>query len=212
MSILKTSVAKKIAMALSGIFLVIFILVHLAINLTLIYPGKEAFDAAVEFMGTNPFIQVMQPILFFGFIFHIIMGIYLEWKNMSKRPVKYVNNNPGASSSWSSRNMIWIGLLILVFLIIHFANYFVPFKTQEIHDHYALVTGLFKSPVYTIFYVLTFIGLGFHLNHGFQSAFQSMGAPREKCNKALVICGNIIAIIVAVGFSAIAIYFHLKSH
>ncbi len=151
MTILKTSVAKKIAMALSGLFLVMFIFIHLAINLTLIYPGKEAFDAAVEFMATNPLIQVMQPILFLGFIFHIGMGIYLEWTNRSKRPVKYVKNNPGAAASWASRNMIWTGSLVLIFLVIHFANYFIPFKTQEITDHYALVTGLFKdNPVYTL--------------------------------------------------------------
>jgi len=210
MSILKTSVAKKIAMALSGLFLVIFIFVHLAINLTLIYPGKEAFDKAVEFMATNPLIQIMQPILFLGFIFHIGMGIYLEWTNRSKRPVKYVNNNPGAAASWASRNMIWTGLFVLLFLIVHFANYFIPFKTQEIHDHYALVTGLFKNPVYTLLYVLAFISLGIHLSHGFQSAFQSLGTPREKCNKVLVCCGNVIAFIVAFGFSAIAIYFYFN--
>jgi len=210
MSILKTSVAKKIAMALSGLFLVMFIFVHLAINLTLIYPGKEAFDTAVEFMATNPFIQIMQPVLFLGFIFHIGMGIYLEWTNRSKRPVKYANNNPGAAASWASRNMIWTGLFVLLFLIVHFANYFIPFKTQEIHDHYALVTELFKNPIYTLLYVLAFVGLGIHLSHGFQSAFQSMGTPREKCNKVLVCCGNVIAFIVAFGFSAIAIYFYFN--
>ena len=197
-------------MALSGLFLIMFIFIHLAINLTLIYPGKDAFDAAVEFMANNLFIQLMQPVLFLGFIFHIAMGIYLEWTNRSKRPVNYVNNNPGVASSWASRNMIWTGLFVLLFLIVHFANYFIPFITQEIYDHYALVTGLFKNPVYTIFYVLAFIALGIHLSHGFQSAFQSLGAPREKCNKVLVICGYIIAFIVAFGFSAIAVYFYFN--
>ena len=210
MTILKTSVAKKVAMALSGLFLVMFILLHLAINLTLIYPGKETFDTAVEFMATNPFIQIMQPVLFIGFIFHILMGIYLEWNNRSKRSVKYVKNNPAAASSWASRNMIWTGLFVLLFLIIHFMNYFVPFKTQDVPDHYALVTGLFKNPVYTLLYVLAFVSLGVHLSHGFQSAFQSLGTPREKCNKFLVCCGNIIAFVVAVGFSAIAVYFYFN--
>ncbi len=210
MSILKTSVAKKMAMALSGLFLVMFIFVHLAINLTLIYPGKEAFDVAVEFMGTNPLIQVMQPVLFLGFIFHIAMGIYLELTNQSKRSVKYVKTNLGASSSWASRNMIWTGLMVLAFLLLHFWNYFIPFKTQDITDHYALVIGLFKNPIYTLIYVLAFVLLGIHLSHGFQSAFQSLGVPREKCNKPLVIAGNIVAVIVAVGFSAIAIYFYFN--
>lgn len=211
MSILKSSVAKKVAMALSGLFLVLFIFVHLAINLTLIYPGKEAFDVAVDFMGTNPLIQVMQPILFLGFIFHIAMGIYLEWQNRGNRPVKYAKNNPGAAASWASRNMIWTGLGVLVFLLVHFYNYFIPFKTQDITDHYALVIGLFKSPVFTFLYVFAFISLGIHLSHGFQSAFQSLGTPREKCNKGLSILGKIIAYIVAIGFSAIALYFYFKN-
>ncbi len=210
MTFLKTSVAKKVAMALSGLFLVLFILVHLAINLTLIYPGKEAFDAAVEFMGTNPLIQIMQPVLALGFIFHISMGIYLEWNNRSKRSVKYVNNNPKVASSWASRNMIWTGLFVLLFLIIHLLNYFVPFKTQEVSDHYVLVTGLFKSPVYTLIYVLAFISLGIHLSHGFQSAFQSLGTPRQKCHKFIVYSGNLFAFLVALGFSAIAIYFYFN--
>ncbi len=210
MSILKTSVAKKVAMALSGLFLVLFIFVHLAINLTLIYPGKEAFDASVEFMATNPFIQVMQPVLFLVFAFHIYMGIYLELTNQSKRSVKYVKTNLGVASSWASRNMIWTGLMVFAFLLLHFWNYFIPFKTQDITDHYALVIGLFKSPVYTLIYVLAFVLLGIHLSHGFQSAFQSLGTPREKCNKPLVVIGNIVAVIVAVGFSAIAIYFYFN--
>ncbi len=210
MSILKSSVEKKMGLALAGLFLVFFLFVHLAINLTLIYPGKEAFDAAVEFMATNPFIQLMQPILFLVFAFHIYMAIYLELTNRSKRSVKYVKNNPGANSSWVSRNMIWTGLMIFGFLLLHLYNYFLPFKTQNISDHYELVISLFKNPVYTFIYVLAFVALGLHLSHGFQSAFQTFGVPREKCNRPLVICGNIISIILAVGFSAIAIYFYFN--
>jgi succinate dehydrogenase / fumarate reductase cytochrome b subunit len=106
--------------------------------------------------------------------------------------------------------MIWTGLTVLLFLILHLLNYFVPFKTQDIPDHYALVIGLFKNPVYTLVYVLAFIALGIHLSHGFQSAFQSLGTPREKCHKALTVTGNIIAFIVAFGFSFIALYFYFN--
>ncbi len=210
MSILKSSVAKKMALAIAGLFLVLFLFVHLAINLTLIYPGKEAFDSAVEFMATNPFIQVMQPVLFLVFAFHIYMGIYLELTNQTKRSVKYIKNNPGAASTWASRNMIWTGLMILGFLLLHLYNYFLPFKTQDVADHYQLVISLFKNPVYTLIYVLAFISLGLHLSHGFQSAFQTLGTPREKCNKTLVILGNIVALIIAIGFSSIAIYFYFN--
>jgi succinate dehydrogenase / fumarate reductase cytochrome b subunit len=210
MSILKSSVAKKITMALSGLFLIVFIFVHLAINIALIYPGKEAFDAAVEFMGTNPIIQIMQPILFLGFIVHISMAIYLELGNRANRPVNYAKLNAGAAASWASRNMIWTGLGVLVFLLLHFYNYFIPFKTEEIADHYALVISLFKNPIFTAIYIFAFVSLGIHLSHGFQSAFQSLGVPREEFNKPLVVMGNIVALIVAFGFSAIAIYFYFN--
>ncbi len=210
MSILKTTVAKKVTMALAGLFLVLFLFVHLAINLTLIYPGKDAFDEAAHFMGTNPLIQLMQPVLFLAFAIHISIGIYLELTNQTKRSVKYVKNNPGANSSWVSRNMIWTGLMVFGFLLIHLYNYFLPFKTQEINDHYELVTSLFKNAGFVIIYVLTFIALGLHLSHGFQSAFQTLGVNREKWNHILVIIGNIISFIIAFGFSFIAIYFYFK--
>ncbi len=207
---LKTSVAKKITMALSGLFLVVFILVHLGINLTLLLPGKETFEKAVHFMATNPFIRIMEPILFIAFIYHIIMGIYLELTNRSKRSVGYAKYDGSAVASWASRNMIWTGLFVLLFLIFHFYNYYIPFKTGHVESHYDLVTGLFDKWYYTLFYVLAFIALGIHLSHGFQSAFQSLGVPREKCLRFLKISGNIIALVVGLGFSIIAIYFYFN--
>ncbi len=207
---LRTSVAKKMAMAVSGLFLVTFILLHLSINLTLLWPGREVFEKAVHFMGTNLFIRIMEPILFLGFIFHIAMGIYLEWQNRKNRPVKYEKYNGSAVASWASRNMIWTGLFVLFFLLVHFYNYYVPFRYGKVESHYDLVTGLFASPVYTLLYVLAFTGLGIHLSHGFQSAFQSLGAPREKCYKFLRCLGNVIAWLVGLGFSAIALYFYFQ--
>ncbi len=207
---LKTSVSKKIAMALSGFLLMMFIVIHLSINLTMLWPGKETFEQAVHFMATNPFIRVMEPILFLGFIFHISMGIYLELKNRSNRPVGYVKYDGSSVATWASRNMIWTGLFVLLFLIFHFWNYYIPFKSGEVHDHYLLVTGLFKNPVYTVFYVLAFIALGLHLSHGFESAFQSVGVPREKCYRWIHVCGQCFAWIVGLGFSLIAIYFYFN--
>ncbi len=207
---LNTSVAKKIAMAVSGLFLVSFILLHLSINLTLIWPGREVFEKAVHFMGTNLFIRIMEPILFLGFAFHIVMGIYLEWKNAGNRPVKYQKYNASAVASWASRNMIWTGLFILFFLIVHFYNYYIPFRYGHVESHYDLVTGLFKNPVYTILYILAFVALGFHLSHGVESAFQSLGYRREVFRKYIKPLGYFIAYLVAIGFSAIALYFYFK--
>jgi succinate dehydrogenase / fumarate reductase cytochrome b subunit len=110
-------------MSLSGLFLILFLLVHLGVNLTL-FAGRDAFNEASHFMATNPIIQPMQFVLAAGFIVHIIMGIRLELKNRAARPVKYVKNNPAANSRWASRNMIITGLMVLLFIVIHLKDFF----------------------------------------------------------------------------------------
>lgn len=194
-------------MALTGLFLVLFLLVHLIANLTL-FGGAESFNAASHFMGTNPLIQIMQPVLALGFIAHIFTGIVLEFKNMRSRPVKYTKNNAAANAPWVSRNMAVTGGMILLFLILHIVQYFVPFKTTEIHDHYEFVVALFKNPLYTVLYVLAFILLGLHLIHGFQSSLTTTGVRHEKYRKCIVNLGIAYSILITVGFSAIAIWFH----
>lgn len=209
-SILNSPVARKLVMAISGLFLVIFLLVHLGVNLAL-FGGAEPFNQASHFMGTNPIIQVMQPILALGFIVHIIMGIVLELKNKAARPIKYSKNNAAANSSWASRNMIITGAMVLAFLALHIVNYFIPFKFGEVHDHYELVTQLFTNPIYTILYVVAFVLLGLHLSHGFQSSLTSMGLRNSTYKKCIQNFGNIYSIFIAVGFSAIAIWFFIKN-
>ena len=123
---LKSSIGKKIAMALSAFFLMFFILQHFAINiLSVINP--DTFNEVSHFMGTNPLVQfVMQPILIFGVVFHFAMGFVLEYKNYMSRSVSYAKNNGNANSTWMSRNMIYSGGFILVFLVIHFIDFWIP--------------------------------------------------------------------------------------
>jgi succinate dehydrogenase / fumarate reductase cytochrome b subunit len=117
---MNSSIARKVSMALSAFFLMIFLLQHFAINVTSIFSG-ETFNNLSHFMGTNFAIQyIMQPILIFGVTFHFVMGFILELKNNRSRDVKYVKNNGSANSSWMSRNMIVSGLLILTFMGLHF--------------------------------------------------------------------------------------------
>ncbi len=194
-------------MSLSGLFLIIFLFVHLVINLTL-FKGAETFNAASHFMATNPLLQIMQYVLAAGFIIHIIMGIRLELKNRASRPIKYAKNNPGANSGWASRNMIVTGLLILLFLILHLKDFFVEIKFGEVPDDYKLVTQLFQNPIYVGIYVIAFILLGIHLSHGFQSAFTSIGARAPKYYKCVKKLGIIYSYFIALGFSIIAIYFY----
>ena len=209
-NLFNSSVGRKFVMAITGLFLVIFLIVHLGVNLTL-FAGKETFESASHFMGTNPLIQIMQYVLALGFIFHIIMGIRLEIKNRMARPVGYYKENSNANSSFSSRNMIYTGVLVLLFLVLHLKDYFVPMKFQGVVDnHYELVINLFKNPIYVIIYVVAFIFLTLHLNHGIQSAFTTLGAEHKKYNKFIKRASMLVFWFIGLGFSSIAIYFYFN--
>lgn len=209
---LTSSIGRKVVMSLTGFFLIIFLIVHLSVNLSLFW-GPNAFNAASEFMATNGVIQVMQYVLAAGFILHIIQGITLELKNRSARSVNYVVNKPAENSSFSSRSMIYTGILVLLFLILHLKDFFIQLKFNAkggFDTDYDLVTNLFKSPLYTAIYVIAFILLGIHLSHGFQSAFQSTGANYNKYKACIKNTGIGFSILIAIGFSAIAVYFFFK--
>lgn len=216
---MKSSVGKKLILSLSGLFLIVFLLVHLTANLFLL-GGSESYNAATHFMDTNPIIQIMQPVLALGFLVHILWGIVIQIQNWKATPVKYNKVNRKNSSKWSSRNMIWLGLFIFGFLTIHLWNYFYIMKFQAdtmlvsnegIHDAYKLVSDLFTDAnygyIYTAVYLISFIALGLHLNHAFWSAFQTLGLSNNLWRKRLSIAGTLYAILIAVGFSIIPIFF-----
>ena len=221
--ILNSSIARKVAMALSAFFLMIFLLQHFIINFTSVF-SADVFNELSHFMGTNPAVQfIAQPILLFGVVFHFVMGFILELKNRKARQVSYAKNNGGANSSWMSRNMIWSGLAILAFMGLHFYDFWVPELTTKYID--GDMTGLladgesfryfeelqhkFHSHVRTIIYVISFIFLALHLLHGFNSAFQSVGA-NNKYTKGLQGFGKAYAILIPLGFIIIAVFHHLN--
>jgi succinate dehydrogenase / fumarate reductase cytochrome b subunit len=202
-----STLTRKFWMSLTGLFLVTFLIVHLVINLLTLLPDPEVFNAASHFMVANPLIQIMQYVLAFGFIMHIATGIRLTYINKQARPVKYEHNRPGENSSTASRSMIYSGLLVMVFLCIHLYNYFYKMKFVGIEvDDYTLVIELFDNWIYTLIYVVAFILLGIHLNHGFQSAFQSLGANHRKYTPWIKKIGSIYSVVMAAGFSLIALY------
>lgn len=213
---MKTSLTRKFIMSLSGFFLITFILVHLLINLFSLglgWDGRELFNAGSHFMASNPLIQVMQYVLALGFIIHISMGIKLTLQNNKARPIKYAKNNAAASSSLSSRSMIFSGVLVLVFLLLHMKDFLWEIKFNHLSNvavtkptDFDLLLQVFHNPLYVVVYVLAFIGLGIHLNHGFQSAFQSVGANHGKYTPMIKKGGLIYSIFIAIGFSSIAIY------
>lgn len=211
-------------MSITGLFLVAFIAVHLTINLMLIFDDSgELFNLGAHFMATNPAIKIMEPLLGLGFLIHILWSFYLEYQNWKARPVKYNKKNMSDSSSWASRNMLILGALVLVFLIIHIMNFFwvVKFEPhsmnnvviggEEMEDTYTLVASLFKGSIaYCIFYILGGLLLGFHLSHGFWSAFQTMGLNNKYWMKRWHVLGYAYSVIVALGFSVIPLYFLIK--
>ncbi|WP_075340575.1 succinate dehydrogenase cytochrome b subunit [Tenacibaculum agarivorans] len=221
--LLKSSIGRKFAMALSALFLMIFLLQHFAINILSVF-SADAFNKASHFMGTFWAVQyLLQPVLIFGVIFHFAMGFVLEIKNKSARNVKYAKNNGGANSTWMSRNMIYSGLFILIFLIIHFIDFWIPeMNTKYIQgDFSGMHNGEFRYfhelqekfvPMWRVaLYCLGFVFLALHLLHGFNSAFQSVGA-NNKYTKGLKTFSKIYAIGLPLGFIIIALFHHFNHH
>ena len=212
-----TTIGRKVLMALSGFFLMFFLLQHLVINmLSVISP--DTFNSVSHFMGYNFVVQaIMQPILIFAIFFHFIMGMYLEYKNNKARSIKYAYNKPGQNSNWMSRNMIFSGLVVLAFLGLHLTFMWVPemdYKyfaglEEDPTRYYEELKHKFTAIPVIIVYVVSFIFLALHLLHGFQSSFQSVGFNNNKYTPIIKILGNIFAIAVPAFFAFIAIYHYL---
>ncbi len=201
-------------MALAGLFLCVFLLVHLGINLLLLRDDNgAAFKIAVEIMG-SPIIKVMEVFLMAGFAVHMIWAVILFFKNYSARPQGYAISN-NSQTSFFSKYMVHTGAIIVAFLILHFINFYfvklgivaVPEGAEGKHDFYFMVIQLFKQPVYSCIYIGFMIFLSFHLMHAFQSAFQTLGINHNKYTPAIKFIGTAYAILVPLGFAIIPIYF-----
>lgn len=217
----KSSVGRKVAMALSAFFLMFFLIMHLSVNLLSIF-SEDAFNIASHFMGTNPIVQfALQPVLIFGVVFHFVMGFVLELRNKKAKGVAYAKDNGAANSTWMSRNMIYSGIAILAFVLLHFIDFWFPeLNTKYIlGDMSGLHDGSFRYfhelqekfvPVWRVAaYVVAFVFLGLHLAHGFTSAFQSMGSTAGR-KKGLQNFGKIYSIIIPLGFIIVALFHHLN--
>lgn len=215
----KTAVTRKIAMALSGIFLVIFLTVHLFANMLSVI-SSDAFNSASHFMGTNPFVQFFfQPILMAGVIFHFVMGYVLEIQNRKARGKdKYASYNGSANSTWVSRNMIISGMVILLFLVLHLKDFWVEEMNykyiaalpEDSTRYYAEMVETFSSPYRVCVYVLAFVFLCLHLLHGVKSSMQSIGACSIR-KRGIEVFGKCFAYIVSGGFIFIALFHYFNN-
>lgn len=222
-NLLSSTIGKKYAMALSAFFLMIFLIMHLAINFTSIF-SESMFNQLSHFMGTNPVIQFfMQPVLIIGVVFHFVMGFILQVKNNQARNVKYKMYKGSANSTWMSRNMIITGAVILAFLVLHFIDFWIPEMSTKylngdmsgMHNgefrYYDELVHKFQHPLRVFFYVVSFVLLALHLLHGFWSAFQSIGANSPKWMPLVKKIGNAYAVLIPLGFIIVALY-HFFAH
>ncbi len=207
-------------MSLLGIFLMVFLVVHLSINLCLLRDdGGRWFNDAAHFMGTNYVVKIFEVILFAGFILHIFLGIILQVHNWLSRPVRYRVTNR-TRTPFLSKYMIYTGAIILIFLIIHFFNfYFIKLgwvsnanmSPEGEPNFYIIARQLFAIPAYSILYIVLFVVLGFHLYHAFQSAFQSLGLNNKTYTPAIELFGVIYSVLIPLGFIFIPVYFLIFS-
>jgi len=215
--LLSSSIARKYAMSLSALFLISFLTLHVAVNLLSVC-SPEAYNTASHFMGTNPLIQfAMQPILLIGVIFHFVLGFVLELKNRKAQGVRYVKNNGAANSTWASRNMILSGAVILLFILVHFIDFWIPEMNYKYIQglpeapsrYYPELVEKFHNPIKVGVYVVAFIFLSLHLLHGFNSAFQSIGL-NNKYTKGFKKIAIAFSIIVPASFIFIALFHHFN--
>jgi succinate dehydrogenase / fumarate reductase cytochrome b subunit len=221
---LNSSIGKKFLMSLSGLFLIAFLLVHLVVNSMILFDSTGAlFNQAAHFMGTNPIIKIVEPVLAIGFILHLLYAGILTLQNQQARPVDYKKQHSGNSSKWASRNMFILGSVVLIFLVIHISNFFWKMKftghelleqgsTDGMENAYLLVTSFFIDWWWIdIVYVLGAVALGFHLSHAFWAGFQTLGLSNIKWRKRLDFLGLLYSILVAGGFALIPVWVKIAS-
>lgn len=217
--IVSTSIGKKLVMSISGLFLMLFLLVHLGTNLLLLAGDGELYNQAAHFLSSTPPLKIIEIMLALGFIFHIIYATTITLKNRKARPIGYAKTGKNELTTWSSSNMYILGFTILAFLIIHLINFFLKLRfgsvpqitydgVKYMSNAYLLVSDFFINYWwYNVIYIVSAILLGLHLSHGFWSAFQTVGLNNKKWLKRFEVIASIYAVIIATGFTIIPIYF-----
>lgn len=205
--ILFSSISKKFVMALAGVFLLLFLPIHLIVNLMLLEDDPELYNEAATFMATFPLIRIFEMVLLLAILVHVTWGIFLQIQNWMARPVAYVKPVQ-AETSFFSKFMIWTGATVLTFLVLHFFNFYfiklglVPGNPE---DFYSVAHNLFKIPAYNYIYLISFLILGFHLYHAFYSAFQTLGLNHRIWTPVVKVVALIYAVIIPAGFGYISI-------
>jgi succinate dehydrogenase / fumarate reductase cytochrome b subunit len=205
--ILFSSLSKKFVMALAGLFLLLFLPVHLVINLMLLKSDPEPFNRAAHFMATFPVVKIVEIFLLLAILVHIIWGIFMQIQNWLARPIGYAGGNK-SETSFFSRFMIWTGASVLTFLVLHFFNFYfikLGFVPGNPEDFYSVAHNLFQIPAYNYIYLACFTLLGLHLFHAFSSAFQTLGLNHRIWTPVVNVIAWVYAIAIPAGFAFISL-------
>ena len=219
-SYFSSKIFQKALAALSGGFLVIFLLGHLVGNLQLFIPGElgqKQFNSYALFMTTNPAVIALSYLTYTSIILHSILTLYLVLRSRSARSVRYQVSSGSSNSSWASRNMAFLGTMLLIFLIIHLRSFWYEMHFGDIgldkwgnKDLYTVTVSAFQNTLYTAFYVLSMLMLSFHLLHGVSSAFQTLGLSTSKYEKIINFVGKSIAVLIPLIFASIPITLYVR--
>jgi succinate dehydrogenase / fumarate reductase cytochrome b subunit len=205
--VLFSSISKKFVMALAGLFLLLFLPVHLIINLLLLKSDPEPFNEAAHFMATFPVIKIVEIVLFAALIIHFCYGIYLQICNWLSRPIGYAGGNK-SETSFFSKFMIWTGAAVLTFLVLHFFNFYfmkLGLVQGNPEDFYSAAHDLFRIPAYNIIYLVCFVLLGLHLFHAITSAFQTIGLNHRIWTPVIKVVAWLYALLIPAGFAFISL-------
>ena len=250
LAVFNSGIGKKVIMSLTGIFLILFLLVHLIGNLQLMKSDEGlSFNQYAVFMTTNPLIKIISWGLYLIILFHAVKGLIMAYENKNKRTQKYAVDAGSTNSHWTSRNMGIIGTMVLVFIMVHMSGFWFKYKfgetpwtqyiteiasgqtetvditgqgftenrvfytdTHEVviaKDLYKEVLNTYKNEFFVLFYVFCMFAVGFHLWHGFESAFQSLGINHPKYTPLIKITGKAFSVLVPFGFALIPLYMYL---
>lgn len=213
----KSSIGKKLIMSVTGLFMILFLTLHMVLNFTSVF-SAETFQGVCDFMAL-PIVTIMVPILAAGFIFHILYAIILEVGNLKARGgiKRYDVDNKGAADSWAAKNMIWLGLIVLCGLCLHLSHFWADMQLADLTggeaaDPNMLLGKTFGSWWMTVIYLVWFFALWMHLTHGFWSAFQTIGWSGQKWLKRTKVIGIIVAAVIVLLFVATAVNAYVEAN
>ena len=216
--LLNSSIGRKLIMSISGVFLILFLLFHMVMNLTLII-SEEIYDWICEMLGTNWYAIVGTLVLAGGFVIHIAYATWLTLQNQKARGKNKYDSANQTPTEWAAKNMYVLGLIIVLGIVIHLWNFWYKMQLSELLElegavskGSGLVIGLFSNyPIYSLIYVLWLVAIWFHLTHGVWSAFQSLGLNNRIWFPRLKFISNVVATVIMLGFAVIPVYFSVYS-